>query len=348
MSKKWISLLLSLTLLLSLCAGSAGADSTKPLSFSTQTLSGESFSSSIMKNYDVVMINVWAEWCGPCMSELPDLEKIHQNYPNVLLIGAYVDENYSGARRAAANAGVTYPLIKFPYALYDYLKINGSSFSIPQTCFFDRNGYLMTDAYVGSRNYSSWAHIVDQMLKAVSSAEQVKNGLCKDSDGVFRYYENNNFVAKTGIVDFEGGRFFVANGVLCSDVNGLAEYGGQWYFLSGGQIQDQYTGLALYNDHWFYVANGRFNPNLNGLVNYNGSLFVVAAGEMIPGVNGLWQNTDGTWYFLSNSQVQSNYRGLALYDGHWFYVWDGVFQDDAEGWVEHDGHSFYVINGQVF
>ena len=176
---------------------------------------------------------------------------------------------------------------------------------------------------------------------------EVNSGLNCDADGVWRYYENGAFVEKTGIVEFQGGQFFVANGVLCSTANGLAEYGGQWYFLANGQIQTQYVGLALYDGEWFYVQNGRFDPNLSGLVDYDGSKFIVAAGRIIRGINGLWQNTDGVWYFLADSQVVTYYSGMAEYNGSWFYVINGRLATEFTGDVEQNGMIYHVVGGQV-
>jgi thiol-disulfide isomerase/thioredoxin len=149
------------------------ADATGPISFTTTTLTGEAFDSSVFQNYDLVMINLWAEWCGPCMGELPDLEQIHQDYPNVLLLGAYCDTNNEAALQAAQQKGVTYRLIWTPYDIYAYIEIENGSFGIPQTCFFDRNGNSLGSAYVGSRNYDDWKAIVDEKLAEVGSEKPV-------------------------------------------------------------------------------------------------------------------------------------------------------------------------------
>ena len=103
--KKWIVMVLFIMISFTMCnvEDSLAGSSDRPLSFSSQTLEGETFSSNIFQYYDLVMVNIWAEWAGPCLTEISELEKIHKQYPNVLLIGAYIDENYSGAIQAARN-----------------------------------------------------------------------------------------------------------------------------------------------------------------------------------------------------------------------------------------------------
>ena len=175
MKKKLTGILLAVMMLFAIWAGTAAmAGAADPISFTTTTLTGETFDSSSFQNYDLVMINLWAEWCGPCMGELPDLEQIHQEYPNVLLLGAYCGSDSNAALQAAQQEGVTYPLIQKPRVINNYIEINGSgSYSIPQTCFFDRNGNALGSAYVGSRSYSNWKAIVDEKLAEVGSEKPV-------------------------------------------------------------------------------------------------------------------------------------------------------------------------------
>lgn len=163
---------------------------------------------------------------------------------------------------------------------------------------------------------------------------------------VCKYYEMGIFQEDfTGILDFEGGRFFVADGVMCSEASGLAEFEGTWYFLANGQIQDFYTGLALYDDEWFYLSDGVLDLGKNGLVDYDGSKFLLGAGRIQSEVNGLYQEGDA-WYFIGGGQVATSYTGLVEYDGEWFYVEKGVLVP-FNGEVTYDGAQFTVVNGMV-
>jgi len=76
----------------------------------------------------------------------------------------------------------------------------------------------------------------------------VKNGLTLDSDGVYRYYLSDVFASLfTGVVSYDGGLFFIADGLVDTSASGLCLYGGVWYYVSLGQVQTQYTGLVQYD-----------------------------------------------------------------------------------------------------
>lgn len=156
-------------------------------------------------------------------------------------------------------------------------------------------------------------------------AADALDGLHKDEDGVWRYYVNDVFQEDyVGIVEFEGGEFFVANGVLCSEAEGLNQnIDGKWYFLSQGQIQ-RVDGFAEYDNAWFMLKNGELDLNANGLYGYNGGTFLFAAGKLRTDYSGLWQNpATQEWVFLANGQLQDQYTGIAKYDGHEFKLVNG-------------------------
>ena len=49
----------------------------------TITLTKETFEETILNN-DVVLVDFWADWCGPCKTFAPTYETVSAKYPNIV------------------------------------------------------------------------------------------------------------------------------------------------------------------------------------------------------------------------------------------------------------------------
>ena len=47
----------------------------------------------------VVLLNFWATWCAPCLEELPSLQALQQQLPQVVVLAVSVDENPDAYRQ---------------------------------------------------------------------------------------------------------------------------------------------------------------------------------------------------------------------------------------------------------
>ena len=56
-----------------------------------------------------VVLNFFASWCTPCKVEMPALEALHQQRPDIAFVGLAVNDTPTRAREIVADTGVTYP-----------------------------------------------------------------------------------------------------------------------------------------------------------------------------------------------------------------------------------------------
>ena len=61
----------------------------------------------------VVMINFWASWCGPCRQEMPLLEALYQRYEPLgfTLLGVNVDADSQQAMQYLKEVSVSFPVV---------------------------------------------------------------------------------------------------------------------------------------------------------------------------------------------------------------------------------------------
>lgn len=135
----------------------------------TQDIDGNDFSGSYFSQYDLTMINLWATWCGPCISELPSLGKLAEKYAEqgVGLVGLLADEDYSGARALLDNAEAGYPCITMQDDAL--IALTGTTQYVPTTLFVDSEGKIVGGYFVGARSEDDWSRIIDQYLAGLQS-----------------------------------------------------------------------------------------------------------------------------------------------------------------------------------
>lgn len=88
----------------------------------------------------VVVVNIWGSWCGPCRAEAPDLEIVYQqtHASGVVFLGIDVRDERSAAEDFVTEHGVTYPSI-FDPAGRALLALQGYPRNVvPSTLVLDR------------------------------------------------------------------------------------------------------------------------------------------------------------------------------------------------------------------
>ncbi len=108
----------------------------------------------------VVLLNFWASWCAPCLAEMPALQALQQEVPQIKVVGVAFDED-----------ALTYQnyLARHPLTFLSVLDEKGTAhtsfgtFRPPETYVIDQNG-IIRHKYIGAQDWTS-PEIVDTLRR---------------------------------------------------------------------------------------------------------------------------------------------------------------------------------------
>ena len=133
-------LLIFLLLPLASASGVTGLAGQPAPDFALKSIDGVNLRLSEFRG-EVVMINFWATWCGPCRQEMPLLDELHQRYQKVgfRLLGINIDDDRRSATKMVRVLKVGFPVLmderKEVSRLYDVD-------AMPATLLIDRSGIV--------------------------------------------------------------------------------------------------------------------------------------------------------------------------------------------------------------
>ncbi|MBQ9685366.1 MAG: TlpA family protein disulfide reductase [Oscillospiraceae bacterium] len=159
-------------------------DGAELFTFSTTDREGKVYDESVFKDYQLIMVNFWEPWCGPCVGEMADIQALYEAYADkgLLVLGIYSTPGMEEDVDAVLEmTGVHYPILLMSEDFYRF----GTGF-VPTTVFFDGEGHVLrheldknllsrlgysnvavelaSTVYIGSRDYAGWEEIVNEVL----------------------------------------------------------------------------------------------------------------------------------------------------------------------------------------
>ena len=132
--------------------------------FDTFDIDDKQFTSEMIKDAKLVMINFWEPWCGPCVGEMSDIEALYEKYKDdgFVVLGIFstlgMDDD---VRSVMSNCGTTYPVLRATVDMYDFM-----TDYVPTSFFMDGNGKVLSEEpIVGSNSYEAWEALIQSYLK---------------------------------------------------------------------------------------------------------------------------------------------------------------------------------------
>ena len=122
--------------------------------FETTDTKGNKVTEKIFADKDITMVNVWGTFCGPCINEMPELQKIYESLPeNANLIGVIADvpegmkDGVDNANYIEKQTGVKYTNLTLSDSLGSFAR---RFYAVPSTIFVDKNGNIIGELVMGA------------------------------------------------------------------------------------------------------------------------------------------------------------------------------------------------------
>lgn len=89
-----------------------------------------------------MLINFWATWCAPCVHEMPDLDALQAEFPQVRFVGLGID-SLENMRQFRERVPVSYPLLGARAVGLDLMKqLGNTAGGLPYTLLLDARGQI--------------------------------------------------------------------------------------------------------------------------------------------------------------------------------------------------------------
>lgn len=99
----------------------------------------------------IVVLNLWASWCAPCVEELPSLLELQRRMPQLAVVGVSIDQDPDVYRQFLVRHHVDLTTVRDADQ-----KVNAlyGTVQIPETYIIDREG-LIRRKLVGAQDWTS-------------------------------------------------------------------------------------------------------------------------------------------------------------------------------------------------
>lgn len=127
------------------------------------------FSSKTLENLDIklsdyrgktIFLNFWASWCGPCVRELPSIQKVHDTNEDVVVLTVNCGDNISDIKNFMEKNNYNFNVIPDESGIISHLYYTDY---IPLTLIIDENG-IIKERHVGLLTE-------ENMLKLINKGE---------------------------------------------------------------------------------------------------------------------------------------------------------------------------------
>ncbi len=124
-----------------------------PLDYTLQDMNGDDVDLAQFKG-QVILLNFWATWCGPCKIEIPGFVELQDTYRDqgFVVLGLSVDDTVDQIKPFAEEYAVNYPML-VGLDQDDFQEAWGPVWGLPMSFWIDRDGtWCKTHMGIGTKD----------------------------------------------------------------------------------------------------------------------------------------------------------------------------------------------------
>ena len=118
--------------------------------------------SELLQDKEVVVLNIFASWCGPCKKEFPGMENVYEKYKDkmeIIAVTGYEDDTMDDMIQYKEDHGLSF-MVGMKNESIDSLKVGG----FPTTYIIDRNGDIVFSMSGAFQNEEEFEKIVTSLM----------------------------------------------------------------------------------------------------------------------------------------------------------------------------------------
>jgi tetratricopeptide (TPR) repeat protein len=133
--------------------------------FAVKSITGEDLSLAKYRG-EIILLDFWATWCGPCRQEMPAVKQIWAKYGGhqFVIIGISLDKNRADLTRYLQSEGISWPQYYQNGGHFSVDSIYGVN-SIPHSVLIDQDGVIKAIGLRGAALYSKIGELVKKLPK---------------------------------------------------------------------------------------------------------------------------------------------------------------------------------------
>ncbi len=132
--------------------------------FTLKTMSGNNLNLNEQRG-NIIVINFWASWCGPCRTEMPILQEFHDQYEDlgVAVWGVNVEQENQAGLDYIKELGVDFPIF---FDASNQISAAYNVEAMPTTVIIDRHGKVRSVFRGYQKGYEKkYAKVIKQLIR---------------------------------------------------------------------------------------------------------------------------------------------------------------------------------------